>query len=255
MFLPGVSAAFLFFVAAASSGLAAGRPADALIREERSVLVDGVAELWRLEWRSPPKAVCGPEGGWDDWGMCPCAGFIFGEAGQLDLVRLRPGTPEDRLHLTPLFGAFETPAPGAVLRRWPEFKGDTDRSEEDGFAKSVRARSLAPLMELADYDHDGRATEFVLQVGAGPCGHRQAVVVGIDVRNPRLHALGTAERPDRPIVLQTPAAWESFRASRGQVEIEEWRCGDHGTEEEETVVLQADAKGIHAKRTKKKCED
>ena len=59
-------------------------------------------------------------------------------------------------------------------------------------------------MPLGDYDRDGRATEFVLQVDAGPCGHDTSLVVGISRDTPRLHAFGTAESPDEPLVRFDP---------------------------------------------------
>ena len=53
-----------------------------IAREEVKVVVDGVEEVWRLEWLTPPRPVCGPED--DDWMTCPCEGFAFGEWGDFN---------------------------------------------------------------------------------------------------------------------------------------------------------------------------
>lgn len=54
-------------------------PAPPEIREEQKVLVNGISEVWRLEWKSPPTPACSPE----DIITCPCSGFAYGESGQL----------------------------------------------------------------------------------------------------------------------------------------------------------------------------
>jgi hypothetical protein len=210
-----------------------GKAAWPLIREKHEINVDEVRESWRLEWRKHPTPVCSPEQ--EDWRICPCWGFAFGEQGELDLVRVRGGEPEDRLHLSPLFE--EAPGEGAVLRRWPLLTGDEDAAGKPGFATTVRSRPPVAVMNFADYDRDGRATEFVLQVGAGPCGHQQALLVGIDRRNSRLHAFGTAEHPDEPLTLEDPSDWENGGA---EVAVVQYACGDHGSEQESEIRLKTD---------------
>jgi hypothetical protein len=225
-----------------------------ILREQREVTIGGVKEIWRLEWKSSPTPVCTPESG-DDWMTCPCNGFEFGEDGDLDLVRVGPGVPEDRLHLTPFYSDLSTPGNKAVLRRWPVAKGDSEGEAGPAFTKKVKSRPPVSLINLADYDRDGQAAEFVLQVGSGPCGHQQAIVVGIDAQNPRLHAFGTADNPQAPIVLERPGQWETFRLGTGDVPLLQYGCGDHGTEEEEEIVLGSDAKGLHGIRNRYACRD
>ena len=87
--------------ARSSSGQGRAELRDPKVREAHQVVVANAMETWRLEWQSPPRQVCAPED--DDWRTCPCSGFAFGERGALDLVRLRSGAAEERLHLTPLF--------------------------------------------------------------------------------------------------------------------------------------------------------
>src|SRR5712692_772233 len=95
----------------------ASRVAPQLVREEQKIMVNGIPEIWRLEWKSPPKSACGPEG---DWLSCPCRGFAYEESGQLDLVRVVNGREIDRLELTPLFLKVLANQDGAIVERWEE---------------------------------------------------------------------------------------------------------------------------------------
>lgn len=218
--------------------------AGASVRERLLVAVGSGTEEWRLEWHAPPKPACDPSG--EDWYTCLCDGFAFGEAGQLDLVRHVRGMPEERLCLSPLFTAGYDGDAIAMLPRWPVHEGDFEQMGLPGFGKMVRSRPVVRIMELADYDHDGRATEFLLQTGAGPCGHRQTVLVGISRKNPKLHVFGTLARPNIPLVLESPDAWMQFLRSKGKTTVISWPCGDHGSEEERTMELVAEASGIRA---------
>lgn len=47
--------AVLMLVGPVSYG--ADRP---IVREEVTIMVDGIEEQWRLEWKAPPVSVCGP---------------------------------------------------------------------------------------------------------------------------------------------------------------------------------------------------
>jgi len=94
---------------------------SAFVREEHMVIVDGVAERWRLEWEYPP-ALTFTDENWS--GFCRLNDFEFAEAGILDLVRERPGDAEDRLHLTPLLAAEPERCCCAELTRWPRRKDD-----------------------------------------------------------------------------------------------------------------------------------
>ncbi|MGD0523768.1 MAG: hypothetical protein ABSE49_01420 [Polyangiaceae bacterium] len=176
--------------AASASASASADPFAALstgaqVREEATVVVDGVPEKWRLEWAQPPALDCVDAAA---FATCPCAAFAFGEKGELDLVRTRAGAPEERLHLAPLFAGGV-----ARLRRWPVTKADTGKSPD---VASLVMRPIEPVMKLVDSDHDGRATEMVLPTSSEPCGHSASVVVGISRSNPVLHVLTPTEKPD-----------------------------------------------------------
>ena len=244
--------AFFTAVCVAMLAPSAAQPGDeSVIREERAVQVAGASEIWRLEWRRPPRPVCAA----DDplWYTCPCMGFEFGEAGQLDLVRLRADREIDRLPLTPLFahrngdlGAF--PVGPAALRRFPVLDSDREQLDPD----SVSKRAPVRVLDLHDFNRDGWATEFVLQIGTLPCGKRESVVVGVGPGQRTLHAFASADHPEKPLVLYANH-WESLRTANGSVRLVAWECGDHGSEAREEIVLTVDAKGIRAARETFSC--
>lgn len=217
---------------------AAGGPVS---REQVQLEVDGVVERWRLEWRSTPALACfEPEGVI----TCPCEGFAYAEYGELDLVRLRPGKPPERVPLTPLFGSpSDKDEPRAMLRRWAPREGDDDIRPDELMGVLGRRKSLR-AMGLGDYDHDGQAHEFVLQTSAYGCGMREAVLIGYDRRDGRVRALGTAEHPEKPLVLE-PETWAELLKSK-RVERVEQECGDHGSEGRDVMRVSADEKGLHA---------
>lgn len=205
---------FLSAVAAASlltAGAVAAGPVS-LVREQKAVAVNGVRESWRLQWDAEPESACGPE----DMEValaCPCSGFAYGEAGRLSLVRTRPGKPVERLELAPFFKDADAPGAAgvAVLQRWRPIPAAAHDEEDDwhhaadfDFLKRVHARGSTEVISLFDYNHDGQATEFLLQVGAGGCGKRRMVLVGVSRYNPRLHVFASAEVPDQPLVLLAP---------------------------------------------------
>jgi hypothetical protein len=228
-------------------------------RDERAVKVDGIDETWRLEWLGTPDLVCQPID--ESWSSCPCQGFAFGEAGELDLVRLRDASEIDRLHLT-RFSNADMP-PGAegrfALQRWPVRDIDAEAFERANaigrrdFRKRVLERKPARILKLADFDHDGWATEFVLQVRNQPCGKRASVLVGVSAGRPKLHAFGSADHPDRPLILQAEA-WQQLRGAKGTIRFIELPCGEHGSAVRSELLLGADASGIHAVRETYACD-
>lgn len=221
------------------------------VREQQEVVVDGVPEQWRLEWKGQTKPYCGADEA-STAITCPCQGFAYGESGDLYMIRLRDGKEIDRLHLTPLFEDKET----AVVQRWPK-NDKTDfnpeKPGEEDITKLVSRRPIVQVMQLEDYNHDGKRTEFYLQTEAVPCGKSLGVVVGITVNRPRLHVLGTVTNPTKPLYLEKHE-WKALRdASSGSVDVLDWPCGDHGAETQTRVYLQWSAKGIDGKRREYTC--
>ena len=201
----------------AAAPSATATSAGALVRDQATVTLDGVAETWRLEWIRAPFPTCRGAAG----KTCPCAGFAPGERGDLDLVRERPGAPADRFPLSPLFENHET------------------------ILATARADAGAPLLAVADYDHDGNASELAFQVGAGPCGHTAWAVTGVSKANPKLHAFSSAEEPTTPLVLDQRSDWDTVRA-KGSLEKVQIACGDHGAEESTRVTVTAKNGVLHA---------
>jgi hypothetical protein len=235
------------------AGQAGALSSGAVVRERQRVIVGSKTEEWYLEWLTPPDPSCDPSG--DDWYTCPCNGFAFGEQGQLDLVRHIPGQPDEHLLLSPLFKLGYDGDAIARLPKWPVQEGDFERMGSPGFSKMVRFRPIVRIMNFADYDHDGRSTEFLLQTGAGPCGHRQTVLVGISRANPRLHVFGTVANPDVPLVLESPDAWKQFLRAKRTTRVVSWSCGDHGSEEGSDIELVAATEGIRAFLLRYSCGD
>lgn len=234
-----------------------------IVREERTVEVQGASETWRLEWVKPPGPVCPPDDA--GWFTCPCHGFEFGEEGELDLVRVRSGDETDRLHLTPLFDRIETPPPAwerkhAALRGRPVLASDFDAWEKaelarsSSFEDSVMKRAPVSVLELRDFNRDGWATEFILQISNLPCGKRESVLVGISPKRPRLHVFGSVEHPDQPLVLFVEL-WEALHVSNGSLRTVSWTCGDHASEVQQEITLTVDKLGIHAVRENFSCDE
>lgn len=234
------------------------------VRERRVVAVNGKSEVWELQWVSSPLLTCPPDD--PGWFTCPCEGFAFGESGYLDLVRIQDSKEIDRLHLTPLFADQETPAwetKKAVLQRWlivekTDFEAwdKADLSGVDQLAKfkqQVMRRKPVSILDVSDFNQDGWATEFVLQVGVLPCGKRQSILVGVSPERPQLHAFGTAEHPDTPLVLYVDH-WAKLRTARRPVRVVSWTCGDHGSEEQTERTLAVDRAGIHVVKETFSCE-
>jgi hypothetical protein len=211
-----------------------------VVREQIDVPIDGSTEKWRLEWTKPPVPDCVDA---SDFETCPCAAFAFGEKGYLDLVRTRTAGPEERLPLSTLFDGNS-----AHLRRWPVTKADTGKKPD---LADLAVRPIETVMKLGDYDHDGRASEFVLVVGSQPCGHAQSVVVGVSKSNQALHVFSSADAPGTPLVLEHASDWEKVRA-KPAVDLVQVSCGDHGADTETSLHVTADG-SIHVQTTSKKC--
>ena len=222
---------------------------SALVREEIQFTLEGKAETWRLEWSEKPRPECDSEAS----PSCPCMGFAYGESGDASLVRLRGGRELERLPLGPLFASAS-----ASLGEMPVLQRNQPRSKDGEMGAAALKRSAAErkavqLIKLGDYDHDGRATEFYLQLASIPCGKSAGAVIGVSRNNPRLHALGTADAPDKPMVLQQ-RTWDMLRRARRPVSLVTWSCGDHGSEIQEVQHLRWSARGIEGYAEDLKCD-
>lgn len=222
-----------------------------VVREQRQVKFAGQAETWKLVWQNSPQSVCD-----NPTFDCPCIGFRYGERGKLDLVRTRKSAPDDVLALTPLFQDTENPAGAegfeeAVLQRWPVRDSDNERQPSQ---TEIATRPVVQIMKVGDYNHDGKASEFVLQIGTEPCGHSDAVLIGITPQHPTLHVFARAEEPNKPLVTER-RVWEKLLTSKGKALVTVLTCGDHGSEIEIDAELRADAKGLHETVFTYECTD
>lgn len=226
-----------------SEPVSAKKTGPPVIDEVKTIEIDGVTETWSLVWRHPPDLTCADKA----WNTCPCGGFAFGQTGELDLVRKRPGEPDDKLDLNKL---SEDPV---ELQRWAPTKADRDKDDPPS-PEEIKKRPRVTTMKFGDFDHDGRETEFLFRVGlAGGCGHTSYMIpIGISTKNPKLHMFQSVER-QRPIFNGDD--WEKVRTLKGDgpLKIITLQCGDHGSEEEEWTTIRFDADGFHTKNGKRRC--
>ena len=129
---------------------------------------------------------------------------------------------------------------------------DYEHEDADGLPQAIRGRPVTRVMAFGDYDHDGRATEFLLEVGTLPCGKRQSVLVGVSAVDSSLHVFTSVAHPERPLVLG-PYLWERLRRSGGRAEGVEWPCGDHGADTQTEVRLWTGPTGIDGVRSEYQC--
>jgi hypothetical protein len=244
-----------------AAGFWATRPAadtpQQTIREERVVNVGGTEEVWRLIWLGKISPVCGPED-IESAITCPCSGIAYGESGDLVLVRLRNGSEVDRMPLNPPFSKYDYPRPGesALLPRRPLEIEDLNRflRGDPKLLLEIERRELPPILQLADYDRDGMATEFLIQVETLPCGKHEFASVGISAGKPRLHALATRAHPNSPLVM-TGRAWAALAEGGEPRSVTTWRCGDHASDVREELVVSATKGDIRVRHRSFKCLD
>jgi hypothetical protein len=218
-----------------SSKVTAKYAVQEFVREQHTVIVHGVKEQWQLVWEGKPSTVCGP----DEVDMaitCPCYGFAYGEYGKLFLVRKRSGREVERMDLRPLFGQFDYPEAKKVegtayVQHWPTKSDDVER-EEHGDAKLVAEilhRPPTSIMHFEDFDQDGNATEFLLQVGVMPCGKQEFAAIGVSTKNDHLHALTSVAKHDKPLLMPNQA-WAALLKGPETRSVVTWQCGDHGSD-------------------------
>jgi hypothetical protein len=206
-------------------------PSDPLVRERVEVTINGVKEQWTLRWEAPPTPYCDiPE----DAMTCPCAGFGYGETGSLSLIRERAGLPREKLLLDPMFSDGTAPSTSSILIKSPYKEVDGGYSG-DQLKEELAKRRPSTIMDLKDFNHDGLAAEFVLQVAAGPCGHQQGVLLGVDAKGGPIKVFGGAANPGAPLVLEY-ASWFNF-LMKNSFDSLEFGCGDHGSDDEMVIHL------------------
>jgi hypothetical protein len=208
---------------AASLGAVAGDTVTYATREICKVPVDGVDETWTLRWRNRPRRESGSKT----------------EEGSLEVARAHPGAPLDTLLLDGFFAdgvakLFDYAWADVVLRSDP----------------GLDSCGLV-TMHLADYDHDGRATEFVVKIGQ-ETERTPSIVVGISRVDPRLHAFGTRADPNHPLVLANPWDWGEVESAGGPVPLLQTECAE-GARYEETVIVRFAGGVFDVKRKKIRC--
>jgi hypothetical protein len=115
-----------------------------VIREKRTVRVDGAVETWRIQWRDSPSTTC--MSAWN----CICGPFGHAQRGEADLIRSRPGSLEEVFPLSSIFPeGLDTPPielSDAILRAWRFDEHDSDESADaETLARMIEARKLVPF--------------------------------------------------------------------------------------------------------------
>lgn len=246
----------LLLAAPMASALSPPQPES--LREEQRLTVDGREEVWQLVWVGPVRDYCeavSPEMAI----TAPCAGFAYGETGRLSLRRLRDGQVIDRFDPGTAFAEASEMLPGreagwSVLPRRALQDEDYGRwlEDEGKFLKAVDQRPAVTLMRFADYDRDGRGSEFLLQTDVEPGGRPLYAAIGLPAGRERLDFLRSTGRPDTALVL-TARAWAALRDQKGTVTVTHRICGDHGAETRSDYVLSADAGRISVKLRESAC--
>jgi hypothetical protein len=235
--IPSVTAAVASPPSADVSAAPTPAPAE-VVREEVVVDVDGQKERWKLVWTSPPAPDCVDEG----WRSCACFDRELGERGPLALVRARPDGTEQRLALGTI-----------TLPRWRVEPDDARRFPGKVDLAAVSGRPLVQVMKLGDYDHDGRATELVLERGNDVCGFHRAIVAGVSRRRDELHVFATAGAPEVELDLPRAADWEKLRRALPG-ELVYIPCGfKGGWPTFEVIHVSRDAAGLHARHRRYAC--
>jgi len=197
------------------------------VREWRAVVVDGVEEIWRVRFVTPSRAPAAiPEGEW----TCPDGFYARFDRGRAVLERLRDGVVIDRFHTPCEVLGEDHGCSTELLIPWHIDPSVHDRPVP---GSTVERLPWITFLDLADYDHDGRATEVAIDVGHLVCGHSNSVVVGITRDNARLHVLHWANG-ERMALPRGSWAWDEVRA-RSRGEMVTWGCGDHGYDGEERL--------------------
>ncbi len=255
---PELATALCLVVMSISLPAYSSETAKQVVREQRTVNVQGVEETWQLVWDGKPSTVCGP----DEIDMaitCPCSGLAYGEYGRLLLVRRRDNQVIDQMDLRSLFGKSDYPEYNklkgtAYLQRWPA--EDRDFAREYGgdrkLISEIKHRPAPLIMRFADYDHSGNPTQFLIQVGTLPCGKHQFVAVGVSAKNPHLHALTTVAKPDTPLIMPLNA-WQALLKSPGPTTVPIWGCFDHGSDVRSDLVVSANDGEISVKQRDFSC--
>lgn len=171
-------------------------------------------------------------------------------------VRKRHGREIERMDLKPIFGRFQYPDADklegkAWLQRRAMKLSDIGRSGP-AFLAEVSKRPITTIMKFADYDRDGHATEFLIQVGTLGGGVRLFAGVGVSARNPHLHALSSVEKPGVPVEMQY-RPWRTLLTASKPTRLTTWQCDDHSSTVQQDLIVWARRGDIHFKEILLRC--
>jgi hypothetical protein len=198
------------------------------IRESRMVMVDGVMEEWRVRFISPSGAY--PSIPPDEWN-CIESFYNHFDRGDAVLERLRDGVVIERIDHLPCAEGSYMPCPYSLLI--PRHAVPYPFDEASATAATLEHLPWITWLDIADYNHDGQATEFAVNVGRIACAVQVSLVVGVTRDRPRFHVLRWANGDTMSNAVDQ-TWWDDVRdRSRGEhVSI---ACGDHGYPGEQRI--------------------
>ncbi len=234
------------------------------IRQETEVSFNGKREVWQLKWLGEVKLGACTVSDAASAITCPCQGFAEAESGHLVLDRIVDGNFVERLDVSERLKQLPGDFGGILLPRWPVAGGEMLEcleQERDGKHESaceqlkqrVQKRAPVNVMQMADYAHDGAATQFLLHVMNLPCGKPVSVAIGVTRARPRLDVLRGAENPTEPLALFN-WEWEAMVKVSNLVTVVTWNCGDHGSEVETRDRIEVKGGDISVRREESKCD-
>lgn len=212
--------------------------------------IEGREECWALAWEAAPKPICAE--GDRTW---YCALFPAGQEGDLDVIRTRPGAEAEIVRVR---GALPGKETMAVLKVFGHQGEDSTGMR---------------LLNVRDFDRDGRATEVKLVLRPGDAlldetrrpavvaevppnqGYR-TIVIGLPPRSSHLTAIGAASEPGIPLVLPREDGWNQILTASDEdlstgLEWTLQECKGEGTAL--SLLLRASRKGIALEQRRRSC--
>lgn len=204
-----------------------------MIRDRVEVDIGQGPETWLLRWKKAPKPACFTA---EARKLARCLGLAGpGESGPIEIVRVRDGAEVAASDLTPIFGQEDAP----VIARFPPGVRFS--------AKALTEAKATKVMDLRDYNQDGRAAEFVL-VGRynprrGPPLDRIGHLTGLSPNGGGLFSYA----------IEGTGTWESVRTMTDTFELVLIPCNDHASDLEYVDVFTRTPRGVTREMRKYRC--